>query len=66
MHNPGETKEELSFNSGIGLLKLGLDMNGRLYGHVDSLNELLKGRVRLYGDGTNFRMGDPSFSPIEA
>lgn len=53
-----KTGEELSFNSGIGLLKLGLDMNGQLYGHIDSLRDLLQGWARLYGDGTNFRMGE--------
>jgi len=53
-----DTREELSFNSGIGLLKLGIDMEGNIYGHIDSLKDLLEGKVRLFGDGTNFRIGE--------
>lgn len=53
-----ETREELSFNSGIGLLKLGIDLDGNLYGEVESLKDLLEGNARLHGDGTNFRLGE--------
>ncbi|MFA4991171.1 MAG: (d)CMP kinase [Candidatus Omnitrophota bacterium] len=47
-----------SSNTGASLLQMGIDYEGNLYGHIESLNDLLKGRVRLAGDGMNFTIGD--------
>ncbi|MEK7414666.1 MAG: hypothetical protein AAB263_15235, partial [Planctomycetota bacterium] len=52
------TKTLLSSMTGPALLQMALDGEGTIYGHVDSLDDLLLGYARLSGDGQNFPIGN--------
>ena len=53
-----QTRQGFSSNTRANLLQMAIDCYGNLYGYTESLQDLLKGRVRVVGDGNNFAIGD--------
>jgi hypothetical protein len=45
-------------NTGAAVLRTGIDADGYFYGDVRALNNLLKGKAAISGDGTNFGIVD--------
>ena len=55
-----DSKTRNAFDSGTcpSLLKLAIDCDGKIYGDTDSLKDLLRGVVKLSGDGENLTLGN--------
>ena len=47
-----------SSNTGAALLQMAVDSSGRLYGHVEALEDFDRGLVRLTGGRDNLKIGD--------
>jgi hypothetical protein len=52
------TGEGYFSNTTAGLLRLGIDADGNIYGDVESLRSLKDGRLTIWGDGSNFGIND--------
>jgi 2-hydroxy-3-keto-5-methylthiopentenyl-1-phosphate phosphatase len=53
-----KTRRGYSSNTTPALLQMAMDYDGALYGQVESLEDLLDGKVSLVGDGSNFTIRD--------